>query len=73
MIIFKNPNGKEYYFCMGCNPEKIFDSIEGCYYICTKCRNLIPIDLDKDYECDMCKNIVCQYCIVYNVNQVDDT
>lgn len=65
MIIITHES-KEYYICTWCNPNQLFEEcIDGCLYVCHKCRKPVPIGIDKDYDCSWCEEIVCLECVVW--------
>lgn len=59
-------NKDKYYICLNCNPEqKIEECIDGCFYVCQKCQEPVPIGVDKDYNCTWCNDIICINCIIF--------
>ncbi len=67
MMITITHESKEYYICNSCNPQHVIEEcIDGCLYVCSKCRSPIAINSDDDYKCEMCGKVVCIACVVYS-------
>lgn len=63
LITVIDADNTEYYICTKCNPKRITDyDVDGCHGVCSFCRSIVYMNIDKDYSCDSCGALMCGVC-----------